>query len=286
MMSQDTKRARQQSIFVLLIAVAAIFGLGFRPVTAYADSGSMAADRLEVLLAEVPLYSQLDNVGVEWTSCGPTSLAMALNYDVDGPSTQVIVDYAIGHVGQDGEQLYKPHDPAKVFTSPQHLYEIAQHYGNPVQGWVTDDEDALQQLRVLLAEGLPVVVDVTVALAQNGSTAAHFVTVTGIDFNDTVYVNDPYGQGWGGQRRAVAWEDFYWAWQNNGDGYVGGHGWWMVAEMPAQSPRPASGDTAQDDGIAASVQLFSLDGLFILADPPALSVDAEMCVPDWRALGV
>jgi uncharacterized protein YvpB len=285
-MTQEPKRAQQQSIFVLLIVVATISGLAFRPVTAHADTGPVVADGLEVHLAEVPLYSQLDNAAVEWTSCGPTSLAMVLNYYLDGPSPQAIIEYATSHVGQDGELLYKPHDPDKVFTSPRHLYEIAQHYANPAQGWVLDDEGARQQLRALLADGLPVVVDVTVALAKNGSTAAHFVAVTGIDADNTVYVNDPYGQGWGGQRRAVAWEDFYWAWQNNGDGHIGGHGWWMVAEMPAESPSVASGETARGGEIAPAGRVFSVDGLFILADPLALHVDAEMCVLNGRVLVV
>ena len=265
-MKQVFTRTVQRIICVLLIVFATISGLALCPVTAYADTGPMVADGLDVLLAEVPLYSQLDNVGTEWTSCGPTSLAMTLNYHRAGPSPQAIVDYATSHTGQDGEPLYKPHDPAKVFTSPQHLYEIAQHYGEPVQGWATDGENAQIKLRELLADDRPVIVDVTVAIAKNGSTAAHYVVVTGIDAHGTVLVNDPYGEGLGGQRRAVAWEDFYWAWQNNGDGHVGGHGWWMVAEMPEQASPVTPGDPGRGDD------------LLVLSDPLALYVDAAMCL--------
>jgi hypothetical protein len=176
-----------------------------------------------------------------------------------------VVDYAITHTGQDGKPLYLPHDLAKVFTSPQHLYEIAQHYGDPVQGWVTDSESAQATLRELLAHGVPVIVDVTVPLVKGGSTAAHFVVVTGLDADNTVYVNDPYGEGQGGQRRAVAWEDFFWAWQNNGDGHVGGHGWWVVSEAPQESPPQAA-------------EISGGDPLLIPADPLALHVEVEMCL--------
>ncbi len=277
-MHQDIKRAQRQGIHVLLIVATTISVLAFRPAIAYADAGPAIADGLEVLLTEVPLYSQLDNVGAEWTSCGPTSLAMALNYHGEGTTPRAVVDYATSHTGQDGEQLYKPRDPAKVFTSPQHLYEIAGHYGDPVQGWVTDSESAQAKLRKLLADGLPVVVDVTVSLRRDGSTAAHFVVVTGIDAEDTVYVNDPYGEGLGGQRRAVAWEDFYWAWQNNGDGHVGGHGWWMVAETPRESPPKTTDELPKGDERGAPGYPFSCDDLLIPADPFTLHVDAAMCI--------
>jgi uncharacterized protein YvpB len=276
-MKKEPKRTRQRSIYVLLIVVATICFLAFRSVTVYADV------ELPVHLAAVPLYSQLDNVGAEWTSCGPTSLAMALNYLGEDITPQAVVDYATTHTGQDGEQLYKPHDPAKVFTSPQHLYEIAQHYGNPVQGWATDGESGQAKLRELLADGLPVIVDVTVSIAENGSTAAHFVVVTGIDADGTVYVNDPYGEGLGGQRRVVPWEDFYWAWQNNGDGHVGGHGWWMVAETPAESPPVAADELPVGDEVSCSCGPFFCDDLLVPVDPFALYVDVDMCLAGYVA---
>ena len=276
-MNHKPKRA-QHSILVLLIFFATISVWAFRPATAYADADPAIADGLEVLLTEVPLYSQLDNVGAEWTSCGPTSLAMALNYHGEGTTPQAVVDYATTHTGQDGEQLYKPRDPAKIFTSPQHLYEIAEHYGEPVQGWVTDSENAQMKLRELLADDLPVIVDVTVSIAKNGSTAAHFVVVTGIDADDTVYVNDPYGEGRGGQLRAKAWEDFHWAWQNNGDGHVGGHGWWMVAETPEESPPMTTDDSPEGEERGAPSYPISYDDLLIPANPLPLHVDAAMWV--------
>jgi len=144
-----------------------------------------------------------------------------------------------------------------------------------VQGWATDSEGAQAKLRELLAGGLPVIVDVTVSIARNGSRAAHFVVVTGLDADGTVYVNDPYGEGLGGQHRAVAWEDFYWAWQNNGDGHVGGHGWWLVAETPRESP-PMTADELSNDP-------FSCDDLLIPVDPFALHVDVDMCIASYVA---
>jgi uncharacterized protein YvpB len=181
-----------------------------------------------VVQGQVPLYSQLDNVGTEWTSCGPTTLAMALNYSAIGPSPQEIINYAVNQTGQDGTPLYIPRDPEQVYTSPQHLYEMAEQYGRPQAGWVADEKEAADKLRALLNDDLPVIVDVTVSLSRYGTTAAHFVLVTGIDEDNTVTVHDPYGAGRGAQVRTVSWEDFYWAWQNNSDGRVGGHGWWMV----------------------------------------------------------
>jgi uncharacterized protein YvpB len=182
----------------------------------------------ELVPGQVPLYSQLDNLGTEWTSCGPTTLAMALNYSSSGPTPQEIIKYAISQRGRDGTPLYKPQDPEQVYTSPQHLYEMAEQYGRPQAGWITDEKEAVEKLRALLNQDLPVIVDVTVSLTRNGSTAAHFVLVTGIGMDNTVTVHDPYGRGQGAKVRAVSWEDFYWAWQNNSDGAVGGHGWWMV----------------------------------------------------------
>lgn len=271
-MNQDTRRAQRHSITVLMIAVATVAAIALRPTIAHADTG------VEVQLAEVPLYSQLDNVGTEWTSCGPTSLAMALNYRGLGTTPQAVVDYATTHTGQDGEQLYKPHDPAKVFTSPQHLYEIAAHYGDPAQGWATEGDSAQTKLRELLAGDQPVIVDVTISIARGGSTAAHFVVVTGIDASGTVYVNDPYGEESGGLRRAVAWEDFHWAWQNNGDGHVGGHGWWMVAQMPSENSLVRVDELPRSEARGAPSYTFSYDDLLIPLDPLALHVDADMCM--------
>jgi len=214
-------------IVLTAIAVTALWTAS--PSPAYADDATGAADQSRAVLAhEAPLYSQLDNLGFEYTSCGPTALAMALNYTAEGPTPQAVVDYARTHMGKNGKPLYQPQDPARVYTSPLGLYQVARHYGYPRIGWVTDEARAQSKLRELLAGGLPVIVDVTVAARQGGGTAAHFVLVTGIDADNTVQVNDPYGRGAGAQRLAIPWDDFYWAWQNNTDGSVLGHGWWMV----------------------------------------------------------
>jgi hypothetical protein len=154
---------------------------------------------------------------------------MALNYGVSGPTPQAVVRYAMSHLGKDEKPLCLPRDPQRVFTPPVNLYEIALYYGHPQMGWVTDEEEAQARLRELLSRDLPVIVDVTVAMRRNESNAAHFVVVTGIGADNSVYVNDPYGRGTGGKRLSVTWEDFYWAWQHNSDGPVGGRGWWMVS---------------------------------------------------------
>jgi hypothetical protein len=212
-MNKDLKHTLRRAItaIVILIVIEMSNGWAFRPAPAYAASSEPTAERHAGLLrGEAPLC----------------------------PAPQMIIDYATSHTGKDGEQLYKPQDPARVFTSPQHLYEIGEHYGDSLEGWATDEKSAQAKLRELLTRDLPVIVDVTVSISRNGSTAAHFVLVTGVDADNTVYVNDPYGQGQGGHRREVSWEDFYWAWQNNSDGKVGGHGWWMVVDLQRMSRQP------------------------------------------------
>ncbi|MCD4739235.1 MAG: C39 family peptidase, partial [Anaerolineae bacterium] len=196
-------------------------------------TGAQWATKCTLHLAEeVPLYSQLDNSGYwePYTSCGPTTLAMALNCQQTGPTPQEIIDYAIR------EELYLPSDPAGIYTSPSNLYKIAQHYRNSLQGQVSAERESRALLRAALSLGLPVVVDVTVRIAREDRESgdlppAHFVLVTGIDADNTVYVNDPYGEQRGGERREVSWENFNWAWQNNSDIAVGGQGWWMVASL-------------------------------------------------------
>jgi uncharacterized protein YvpB len=231
MTSRRYASRRKQNILAMVvltaIAVAALWTV--HPSPAYADGVTGSDSQSQTALAhEVPLYSQLENLGFEYTSCGPTALAMALNYKGEGPTPQAVVEYARSQLGKDGRPLYQPQDPAGVYTSPVGLYQVARNYGHPRMGWVSDELRAQSKLRELLAGGLPVIVDVTVSARRGGGRAAHFVLVTGIDADNTVHVNDPYGRGAGAQRLAIPWEDFLWAWQNNSDGSVLGHGWWMV----------------------------------------------------------
>ena len=191
-----------------------------------------ALDSLSINLSGIPVYSQLTTlpviiggrrVNTKWSSCGPTALAMVLNYQHTGPTPQDIVDSAFG------AGLYRPDDPGRVYTSPENLYIIATNYGMPVSGNVTTDDKAAQaRLREMLSRNLPVIVDVTVALRAKGGTSAHFVVVTGMDAED-VYVNDPYTGGTGGSSRTITFKDFFWAWQHNSDvARNNGGGWWMT----------------------------------------------------------
>jgi predicted double-glycine peptidase len=195
-------------------------------------------------LSGVPLYSQLTtrpvtivgkSVTTKWSSCGPTALAMILNYQRAGPTPQDLVDYAVG------AGLYLPHDPQKVYTSPQNLYRAATNYGVPTSGNVTKDDTSAQALlREKLSHNLPVIVDVTVELVAGGGKAAHFVVVTGID-SGHVYVNDPYSGGTGGTFRTIPWKDFFWAWQNNSDAPKhNGGGWWMTVSPNESPPTPSA----------------------------------------------
>jgi len=153
---------------------------------------------------------------------------MVIDYNNENPvGAQAVIDYAIE------QKLYDPtgqtYDPA--FTSPAHLYLIAQHYGTPRQGWVrpNDDEGAQRTLRALLASGYPVIVDVTILIEKDNDKSAHYVVVTGIDADGRVHIHDPYGPA---KRKPISqtidWDDFYWAWMNNSDEAFGGKGWWMI----------------------------------------------------------
>ena len=138
------------------------------PAPTPTDPPTPALDSLPISLSGIPLYSQLTTMPViiggrrvdtKWSSCGPTSLAIVLNYQHTGPTPQDIVDSAIG------AGLYRPDDPEKVYTTPENLYIIATNYGMPSSGNVTTDEKAAQALlREILSRNLPVIVDVTVAL--------------------------------------------------------------------------------------------------------------------------
>jgi predicted double-glycine peptidase len=202
--------------------------LGAAPLSSAAPPTTVPAR----LVGQVPLYSQLASLPVtiggqryvtRWTSCGPVTLAMVLNYGRLGPRPQAVVQYAAA------AGLYLPGDPEKVFTSPADLARIATHYGLPTWGNVTAGEAAAGVLlREKLARDLPVIIDGTVAMRAGRGTSAHFVVVVAYDGAD-VTVNDPYTGGSGGSVRRIAMRDFYWAWQHNSDAprHDGG-GWWMT----------------------------------------------------------
>ena len=174
----------------------------------------------------LPSYYQLDYTNGN-NACGPTALAMVIDYNSENPiGAQAVIDYAIEH------RLYDPtgemYDPS--FTSPAHLYQLAQHYGTPRQGWVqpNNSADALRTLLKHLRQGHPVIVDVTVKIESNDlHPDAHYVVVTGIA-GRKVYLYDPYGLGKKEIQRTVDWNDFFWAWMNNSDEPYGGIGWWMI----------------------------------------------------------
>ena len=112
-------------------------------------------------------------------------------------------------------------------------------------GQIHSPEEGMALLRTYIAQGVPVIVDVTTALRAGGSNGAHFVVVTGMTPDGRwVYVHDPFSRGdlngnghidiaeQQGGIRVVSWDDLYWAWMHNSDERVGGTGWWMVIQPP------------------------------------------------------
>ena len=187
----------------------------------------------------VPTLNQLANLNilvgdketekVPYTSCRPTVITACAQYFGVNISPETVIRTAI----QNGS--YLPDDHANVFTSPMNLTKIAKNTLNPhgIQPWDGHFSQDMEKqagsfLHRQIAGGNLVVVDVTISLAKDGDTAAHFVIVTALNVEGTITVMDPYNEGLGGAVRTVFWADFYWSWFNNSDGDVGGHGYFLV----------------------------------------------------------
>ncbi len=192
------------------------------------------------LRGKPPVFSQLNNaVGMQYTSCGPTTYAMGATYSYGTNfNPQTVAQFAAD------QGWYLPNDPKGVYTSPANMYKIAKHYAkqqghpSPKTGNITSSAQAQDLLREQLRRDRPVIVDVTTRFEQQPAPA-HFVLVTGIDSDGTVYFNDPLTEtdaGYvGGTARSTSWENFWWSWWNNNDANKTGNGWWMV--LPEDSLR-------------------------------------------------
>jgi predicted double-glycine peptidase len=192
------------------------------------DTGNQPSKR--VSSDAVPIYNQLKNDNAyRITSCGPTALAMVINYYSDD---DLNLSYIIQFSVQEG--LYIPQDPNKIYTSPENLYKLAKKYTYAETGnFDLNSENEAKQFiyNKCYNHNQPVIVDVGFGLRRGGSKAAHFVVVTDIDEDGYVHINDP----WNGDRKIVAWDDFYWAWQNNTDKNVNGQGWWLTITLDQSS---------------------------------------------------
>ena len=188
---------------------------------------------------------------IQITSCGPTSAAMLVDYwrselGLSSLGAQFVVKHALNN------HLYLPDDQEQIYTRPANMVSIVQDLLDTdimserlmvVSGQTSSTPSAAKAVLLdLLSQGYPVIVDVTVSTLQGEANNAHFVVVTGMDSAGKVYFHDPYSRGdfnedgiieWdetGGAKRAVSWENFYWAWTHNSDADVGGIGWWMTLQ--------------------------------------------------------
>lgn len=206
----------------------------------------------EKRLAGVPMYqglpaSSLPSLGAEETlpgvplhaqpndeTCGEAAFLMG--WDYVHPTQTLNLDAVISMAIQQG--WYIPSDPAGVYTSPGHMYDMASYYADqhnvrrPEVGQITAPQHGLLFLYSQIVTGHPVIVDVNTIMGDTESSA-HFVVVTGVSLIDAeIYYNDPYGyisatEHQAGQRSAD-WSTFWESWSNNGDDNGKGNGWYMV----------------------------------------------------------
>jgi predicted double-glycine peptidase len=124
------------------------------------------------------------------------------------------------------DELYARHLQDKgvgEFTSLSEMETIGQQENLSIQRTsFADETQALEGLRVLIRQGIPLVALVNYAkwdeIAKNNFTSGHFVVVTGID-EDHVLVHDPLFRG---PRRSLG-EFFVWRNQVFLDGWGSGH---------------------------------------------------------------
>lgn len=183
----------------------------------------------EQTLEDVPLYEQPTSA-----TCGPTAFAMAWNYA--HPDKALNLYSVISLATQQG--WYLPYDPALVFTSPDHMRDMAVYYATqnavpaPDTGRVSTQQDGVIVLFSQIAMGHSVIVDVNTLIGDT-TTPAHFVVVTGISLTKgLVYYNDPFGYIDADEHQAnegqVEWAKFWLSWSSNGDDEGKGNGWYMV----------------------------------------------------------
>jgi predicted double-glycine peptidase len=216
---------------ILWLSVLALLFPGRAASGASLTSASAAeVDSIVGPFQAVPLYNQLPR----WPSgCGPYSLAMVLSFtyrvyfDPDRLAREAVT-----------AGLFTPYLPP--YTSPVGLAQLAMPYSLVSSGNIKDEAQAQTFLHDQLQAGLPVIVDVMIVF-QSGAWPnpenTHFVVVTGMDADHHVYVNDPLGYRDANHktasRRTVAWDTFWYMWQNNGDARGTGNGWWLtLARLP------------------------------------------------------
>ncbi len=143
------------------------------------------------------------------TTCGPTALTMILNAYGIPVTKNDVAKYAYDN------KLYLPHDPNKVFTSPEDLAKLARYFVRIHKGMtyrVESGSTTYEYLKERVNSGTPVIVDLRIgAGVQISATGggSHFAVVERIE-NGTVYLKNPYD----GSQSSVTETLFKGAWED------------------------------------------------------------------------
>jgi hypothetical protein len=229
----NNKSVRTIGIVLLLSAIGICAAVTFLPAkeSSAAEKGWFSMPLPDKMLSGVPLYEQPTN-----ETCGQASFVMAWNYT--HPDKPLNVDGVVGTATKNGWYIYR--DAAKVFTSPDHMGDMATYYAghndapNPEVGHILDETQAMLFLYYQLTQNHPVIVDVNTDMG-NTESSTHFVVVTGVSFADSeIYYNDPYGYIAPAVHEAdqehADWTIFWNSWRNNGDDNGDGNGWYMIVK--------------------------------------------------------
>lgn len=138
----------------------------------------------------------------DWNNCGPATLALGLRY-----------------YGWSGDQftisdLLKPDRGDKNVNVEELVY-----YVRTQAGWLDADfrvDGTIQQLKGLLAAGLPVIVEKGFILGEGdggGGWAGHYLLLTGYDDSRQVFVTQDTNPGAGGVNREISYAELDDGWR-------------------------------------------------------------------------
>lgn len=177
-----------------------------------------------LLFVEPQIESDTDNPERYGTYSGQYSFAMIWSFlHPDHPMTGAAVSATAAEKGW--------HDTSIPYTSPSNMVKMAQYYAyhqytgiRVDHGFGSNETAAKGLLHNLIVMGDPVIIDVTVDVAVDGNhnyRNTHYIVVTGIASDGTVYYNDPLSGS-----KSTSWKNIWDSWKNNTD--PGGQVWYLV----------------------------------------------------------
>lgn len=196
---------------IISVTISLLFVSGCnKDETLISEENSQISSTIELKAAtrkilSIPLINQLDDAGLGYDinklMCGPTCLAMYLNYRGISVTKEQIYEFLNG--------IKDPYDPKGKLTlfhtvhNPNGYYGVndvgmmfaaSEYYsGNTLsfQNWTAE------MIVTAINEGSPVIVDVWAngsAQVYPGGTTEHFVLIKGYDLNArTFLINNPWG---------------------------------------------------------------------------------------------